>query len=166
MTYLTRNLACKQIACFSLPRIVLLLSSAPSLRCTLQFISVLSDLGKSHRVSCLQSPPVIFKFGVSGIISNSILLRNLDTSRLFSLSYQMIQSKGSSASALPPSTCCGPLYCPTLLLYHLLLSQILRHSCDETNPRHQIPLPPLGSCFFFLIKHATSFSYFLLGLFS
>lgn len=94
MTYLTRNLACKQIACFSLPRIVLLLSSAPSLRCTLQFISVLSDLGKSHRVSCLQSPPVIFKFGVSGIISNSILLRNLDTSRLFSLSYSNDTIKG------------------------------------------------------------------------
>lgn len=82
-----------QIACFSLPRIVLF-SSAPSLRCTLQFISVLSDLGKFHRVSCLQSPPVIFHSAVSGIISNSILLKNLDKFRLFCLSYSNATIKG------------------------------------------------------------------------
>lgn len=154
MTYLKKKLLHKLLAFPYLKLCSFLLHLLSDVLFSL--IPGLFDLGKLHRICCLQSLLVILHFATSCIISNS-MIKNLNSDSSVSHT-QMLQWMDSSTSALRLFSCYLPLYFPIVFLHHLLLSQILRHYCDETNPRLQITVLPLGSRLFFLIKYFVSLS--------
>lgn len=121
MTYLKKKLLHKLLAFPYLKLCSFLLHLLSDVLFSL--IPGLFDLGKLHRVSCLQSLLVILHFATSCIISNS-MIKNLNSDSSVSHT-QMLQWMDSSTSALCLFSCYLPLYFPIVFLHQLLLSQIL-----------------------------------------